>query len=181
MSDPSTRPSPADTARPASRGGARGPARGPAVATAALLSAAAVALVELGLALTGWVRDPTLGYLAWLPLPFALLFTARGVRGSAREGRDYSGQLIAGAEIGLLGGVLAAALTWLVHAQLAPETLVDVQRLAEARVLAAGGDPRAVADAVGLASPLSRGLLRFIELLFASALCGLAVARRPAR
>ncbi|MCA9661029.1 MAG: hypothetical protein KC486_21990 [Myxococcales bacterium] len=146
---------------------------------AALLSAAAVAVVELALAAGGWVVHPTLGHLAWLSLPVVLIAAAAGVRASAAEGRDYAGQLVAGAEIGLVAGIAAAVLTWTIHRAIAPAALEEARALAEAQALARGGGPEAVADAVGLASPFGRAILRFIEVMFASVLAGLVVARRP--
>jgi len=145
---------------------------------AVLISAAGVSVVELVLALSGWIVHPSLGYLAWASLPLVVLAALSGVRGSAREGRDYAGQLVAGAEIGIAAGLLAAGLTWLIHQVIAPETLAQAGALAEARVLAAGGDADAVANAAGLASPFGRALLRFVEVMVTSLLVGLAVARR---
>jgi len=82
-------------------------------------------------------------------------------------------------EIGLLGGLLAMALTWLVHGMLAPDALLQARAAAEARVLAAGGDAQAVANAVGLGSPFGRAILRFVEVMVTAILCGLAFARTP--
>lgn len=151
----------------------------PAILRAALLSAVAVAVVELVLAAGGWVVHPTLGYLAWLSLPVVVFAAARGVRASTGEGRDYAGQLVASAEIGLLAGIAAAALTWTIHKAIVPAALEEARALAEAQALARGGGPEAIADAVGLASPFGRALLRFIEVMFASVIAGLVVARRP--
>jgi len=150
-----------------------------AILRAALISAAGVALVELVLALSGWIVHPSLGYLAWASLPIIVACAIAGVRGSAREGRDYAGQIVAGVEIGIAAGLLAAGLTWLIHQVIYPETLALARALAEARVLAAGGDADAIADAAGLASPFGRALLRFVEVMVTSLLVGLAVARRP--
>ncbi len=150
-----------------------------AILRAALTSAVGVTLVELVLAVSGWIVHPSLGYLAWASLPIIVIAAAAGVRGSAREGRDYAGQIVAGVEIGVYAGILAAGLTWLIHQVLAPETLTLARTLAEARVLAAGGDADAVADAAGLASPFGRALLRFVEVMVTSLIVGLAVARRP--
>ncbi|MEZ4382644.1 MAG: hypothetical protein R3A79_15005 [Nannocystaceae bacterium] len=151
----------------------------PAILRAALLSVAAVAAVELALAVGGWVVHPTLGHLAWLSLPVVVFAAARGVRGSAGEGRDYAGQLVAGAEIGLFAGIAAALVTWTIHRALVPAALEEARALAEATALARGGGPEAVADAVGLASPFGRAILRFIEVMLASVLTGLVAARRP--
>ena len=151
----------------------------PAILHAALLIAAGVTLVELILALSGWIVHPSLSYLAWLSLPIVIVASVGGVRGSAREGRDYAGQIIAGAELGITAGLLAAGITWLIHQVVAPATLADARALAEIRVLAEGGDAQAVANAVGLASPFGRALLRFVEVMLTSLVVGLAVARRP--
>ncbi len=150
----------------------------PAIIQAVLLSAASVTIVELVLALTGIIIHPTLGYLAWMSLPLVIFAAIRGVRGSAREGRDYAGQLVAGAEIGVLAGLIAATLTWAIHHEIAPTALAEARALTEAQILAAGGDANAVADAVGLASPFGRALLRFIEVMITSLACALATARR---
>ncbi|HFE45655.1 MAG TPA: hypothetical protein ENJ18_09205 [Nannocystis exedens] len=153
----------------------------PAIIQAAMISAAGVTIVELVLALTGIIAHPTLGYLAWLSLPIVIFAAIRGIRGSAREGRDYAGQLVAGAEIGVLAGLLAAALTWWIHHEIAPTALAEARALAEAQVLAAGGSADAVADSVGLASPFGRALLRFIEVMITAFVCALATARRPSQ
>ena len=150
-----------------------------AILHAALISAAGVTLVEPVLALSGWIVDPTLSYLAWSSLPVVIIAAARGVRGSAQEGRDYVGQIVAGVELGILAGLFAALATWLIHQVIAPSTLADARALAEARVLAAGGDAEAVANAAGLASPFGRALLRFLEVMVTSLVTGLVVARRP--
>lgn len=146
---------------------------------AALRIAVGVGALEAVLALAGWLERPGLSYLAWLSVPIVVASAALAVRESAGEGRDYAGQLIAGVEVGLLGGFAVVVLTWLIHQVLAPEALAETRALAEARALAAGGGPAAVADAVGLSSAFGRSLLRFIEVLMTSALTGLAVARRP--
>ena len=58
---------------------------------------------------TGWYKDPTLNLLFFLVIPIEISGLIWGLRQTAREGRNYSQQIVAGTMMAVIAGVVIVA------------------------------------------------------------------------
>lgn len=137
----------------------------------------ALALLEALLAGAGWLVRPDLALLAWLGPPMIAGATLLALRRTAAAGRDLPGQIVAGAEVGLVAGALALGGTILVHARLFPGALVALRDAGAAQLAAQGHDAATIADALALATPFGRGIVGFVQAMVIAVLTAVIAAR----
>ena len=114
---------------------------------------------------TGWYKDPALNLLFFLVIPIEIGGLIWGLRQTAREGRNYSQQIVAGTMMAVIAGVVIIAAS-LGFTTVYPDAM-DALRAA---------DPSA--------TPMSQALAGFIGTLVTGILASAAIAigvRAPRR
>ena len=114
---------------------------------------------------TGWYKDPALNRLFFLVIPIEIGGLIWGLRQTAREGRNYSQQIVAGTMMAVIAGVVIVAAS-LGFITMYPDAM-DAPRAA---------DPSA--------TPMSQALAGFIGTLVTGILASAAIAigvRAPRR
>ena len=114
---------------------------------------------------TGWYKDPALNLLFFLVIPIEIGGLIWGLRQTAREGRNYSQQIVAGTMMAVIAGVVIVAAS-LAFTTMYPDAM-DAPRAA---------DPSA--------TPMSQALAGFIGTLVTGILASAAIAigvRAPRR
>ena len=114
---------------------------------------------------TGWYKDPTLTLLFFLVIPIEIGGLIWGLRQTAREGRNYNQQIVAGTMMAVIAGIVIVAAS-LAFTTMFPDAM-DAPRAA---------DPSA--------TPMSQALAGFIATLVTGILASAAIAigvRAPRR
>jgi len=114
---------------------------------------------------TGWYKDPALNLLFFLVIPIEIGGLIWGLRQTAREGRNYSQQIVAGTMMAVIAGVVIVVAS-LAFTAMFPDAM-DAPRAA---------DPSA--------TPMSQALNGFIGTLVTGILASAAIAigvRAPRR
>jgi hypothetical protein len=106
---------------------------------------------------TGWYKDPTLKALFFLAIPIEIGGLIWGLRQTAREGRNYSQQIVAGTMMAVIAGIVIVAGS-LAFTTMFPDAM-DAVRAA---------DPSA--------TPMSQALNGFIATLVTGILAAAAIA-----
>lgn len=140
---------------------------------------------------TGWYKDPTLANVLFIPVVIALEAGALlwGLRRTAANGRIYGGQIVAGALMATIGGVVIICSSLLFTMVAFPDYFQELEN-ARRQMLASRGmtqgqiDADIAANAVA-ATPMANAMLGFIMTLItgilASAIIGIFVrAKSPA-
>ena len=108
---------------------------------------------------TGWYKDPTLNLLFFLVILIEVAGLIWGLRQTAREGRNYNQQIVAGTMMAVIAGVVIIAAS-LAFTTMFPDAM-DAPRAA---------DPSA--------TPMSQALNGFIDTLVTGILASAAIAIR---
>jgi hypothetical protein len=135
------------------------------ILNAGLLIGALGALWMFVCGVTGWYRDPRLNLLFFLVIPIEIGGLIWGLRQTAREGRSYRAQIVAGTMMAVIAGVVIIAAS-LAFTAMFPDAM-DAVRAAEPS-----------------ATPMSQALNGFIGTLVTGILASAAIAigvRAPQR
>ena len=130
------------------------------ILNAGLLIGVLCALWMFVCGVTGWYKDPTLNSLFFLVIPIEIGGLIWGLRQTAREGRTYNQQVVAGTMMSVIAGVVIIAASLAFTMIVFPDAM-DVMRAT---------DPSA--------TPMSGALNGFIYTLVTGILASAAIAIR---
>ena len=128
---------------------------------------------------TGWYRDPT---LAWLFLPAVILIQAAGLwwglKQTAAQGRPYLGQIVAGAMMSTIAGVIIIASSLLFTMVAFPDYFSELEAMQRQLLEAAGRSPAEIDAAVqaSASTPMGQALSGFIGTLVTGIIVSAVIA-----
>lgn len=115
---------------------------------------------------TGWYRDPTLLKLFFLVIPIEIGGLIWGLRQTAREGRTYGGQVVAGSLMSVVAGVVIICSSLLFTMVAFPDYFVELEaanrRLLQAQGKSAAEIEEAVRAGAANATPMAQAMAGFI-------------------
>lgn len=136
---------------------------------------------------TGWYRDPVLLGLFFLVIPIEIGGLIWGLRQTAAEGRGYGAQVLAGAMMAAIAGLIVIGSSLLFTMVAFPDYFEELAAL-QRQALEAQGLPEAEIDATVQAStgtPMGNAMSGFIGTLVtgivASAVIAIWIRAKPAR
>ena len=129
---------------------------------------------------TGWYKDPALMNVFFVVVLIEIGGLIWGLRRTAAEGRGYGSQIVAGALISIVAGVVVIGSSLLFTTVAFPnyfQELEDVQR----KMLADQGEPAAQIDATiaatrGFNTPMNQALVGFTATLITGILASAVIA-----
>jgi hypothetical protein len=135
---------------------------------------------------TGWYKDPTLSNVFFLVIVIEIAGLAWGLRRTAREGRAYTGQILAGTMMSIVAGVIIIASSLLFTTVLFPNYPREIEQMFRTSLQQQGRSDADIAAAVQANSaswtPMAQAMSGFIGTLVtgivASAVIGWFVRKR---
>jgi hypothetical protein len=109
---------------------------------------------------TGWYRDPSMAWTFFAVIPIEIAGLVYGLRQTAREGRAYAGQIVAGTLMAIVGGVIIIVASLVFVLVVFPDALVNLQ----------AADPSV--------TPMSQALGGFLGTLITGGLASALIAIR---
>jgi hypothetical protein len=138
---------------------------------------------------TGWYRDPALANLFFVVIAIEIGGLIWGLRKTAKQGRAYGGQILAGAMMAIVAGVIIIASSLVFTTIVFPNSIAEVEQMYRARLQQQGRSESEITAAIqGTAAsrtPMAQaesGLVgTFVTGIVASALIAIFVRRRGPR
>ena len=135
---------------------------------------------------SGLYKDPSLARLFFLVIPIEIAALIVGLRKTAREGRTYGGQILAGTMMAIVAGVIIIVSSLLFTTVLVPHYAQDLERMYRASLQQQGKTDADIASAVQASAaswtPMAQAMSGFIGTLvtgiLSSAVIGYFVRRR---
>jgi hypothetical protein len=116
--------------------------------------------------LTGWYADPVLQNLFFLVIPLEIAGLVWGLRLTAREGRAYGGQVVAGTMMAIIAGVILIAssllFTTVVHPDYFAEMANAYRQTLQSKGLTEAQIAEALASNAASATPMNQALEGFL-------------------
>jgi len=135
---------------------------------------------QLVMGLTGWYLHPVLLNLFWIVIVIQLGVMIWGLRMTAREGREYGGQVGAGTLMAVSGGVIIFFGSLLFTTVLFPHYFEDIRKVGEELLKARGisdADIKTQLDAqAAMQTPVFSALSGFIGTIVTGLLISLIAA-----
>ena len=125
---------------------------------------------------TGWYKDPVMLAAFFLVVPIEVGGLIWGLRQTARQGRTYGGQVVAGTMMAVIAGVIIIASSLLFTMVAFPDylqELLTVQREALAR---SGMSASEIDAAITQSTPMSQALQGFMGTLITGILASAVIA-----
>ena len=138
---------------------------------------------------TGWYKDPALANVFFVVIAIEIGGLIWGLRKTARQGRAYGGQILAGAMMAIVGGVIIIASSLVFTTIVFPNSLAEVERMYRARLQQQGKSESEITAAIqGTAAsrtPMAQAesgfVGTFVTGIVASAVIAIVVRRRGPR
>jgi hypothetical protein len=138
---------------------------------------------------TGWYRDPALANLFFVVIAIEIGGLIWGLRKTAKQGRAYGGQILAGAMMAIVAGVIIIASSLVFTTIVFPNSIAEVEQMYRARLQQQGRSESEITAAIqGTAAsrtPMAQaeiGLVgTFLTGIVASAVIAIFVRRRGPR
>ena len=136
---------------------------------------------------TGWYKDPVMMQAFWVVVLIELFGLIWGLRQTAREGRAWASQVLAGTMMSVIAGIVVAGSSLVFTMLLFPEYFSEIERMAR-EVMQRQGKPEAeIASAIeasrSMATPMTQAMAGFTATLMtgivASAAIALVIRARP--
>jgi hypothetical protein len=151
-----------------------------AILSTGVLIGVLCSLWTLVMGYTGMYKDPTLANLFFLVIAIEVGCLIAGLRQTAREGRTYGGQILAGTMMAIVGGVIMMGTSLLFTTVLFPDYSQEVEAMYRAGLLRQGKSAAEIAAAVqaNAASwtPMSQAMSGFIGTLMTGILSSAVIA-----
>lgn len=157
-----------------------------AILSTGLLIGALCAAWTLVMGYTGLYKNPSLANLFFLVVPIEIGCLVWGLRKTAREGRTYGGQILAGTMMAVVAGVIIIGSSLLFTTVLFPHYSQEVEQMYRATLLRQGKSEAEIvaalqANAASL-TPMAQAMSGFIGTLVtgivSSAVIGYFVRKR---
>jgi hypothetical protein len=140
---------------------------------------------------TGWYKDPALGNVLFVVVAIAIEIGGLiwGLRKTARQGRAYGGQIVAGAMMAIVAGVIIIASSLVFTTVVFPNSIAEVEQMYRTKLRQQGRSESEITAAIqGTAAsrtPMAQaenGLVgTFLTGIVASAVIAIFVRRRGPR
>ena len=135
---------------------------------------------------TGWYKDPSLANLFFLVIPLEIAGLIWGLRKTARDGRTYGGQILAGTMMAVVAGVIIIGSSLLFTTVLFPSYAQDLEHTYRETLQRHGQTETEITAAVqanaASLTPMAQAMSGFIGTLvtgiLASAAIGFFVRKR---
>lgn len=136
---------------------------------------------------TGWYKDPVMLNAFWVVVLIQLFGLVWGLRQTARQGRGWASQVVAGTLMSVIAGIVIIAGSLLFTTVFFPEYFSEIERMSR-ELMERQGRPeveiaRALADRRTLATPMTQAMAGFTGTLItgivASAAIALVVRAKP--
>jgi hypothetical protein len=113
--------------------------------------------------ITGWYRHPVLSNLFWLVILIQVGVLVWGLRLTAGEGRNYWGQVRAGAMISLIGGIIIFGGSYLFTSVVFPNYFAEIRALGAEVLKSQGMSEAQIRSALDAQAPMQTS---FMQALF---------------
>lgn len=136
---------------------------------------------------TGWYKDPVMMNAFWGVILIQLFGLVWGLRQTARQGRGWASQVLAGTLMSVIAGVVIIAGSLLFTTVFFPEYFSEIERMGREVMQRQGKSETEIAQALAgsraLATPMTQAMAGFTGTLItgivASAAIALVVRARP--
>ncbi len=129
---------------------------------------------------TGWYKDPTLLTAFFLVIPIEIAGLLWGLKQTARLGRTYAAQVLAGALMAVVAGVVIMASSLLFTMVAFPEYFAEIEAVQRQMLEAKGQSPAEIEDAIRTArttaTPMSYAMGGFMGTLVTGILASAVIA-----
>lgn len=151
-----------------------------AILSAGLLIGVLCAIWMFVMGWTGWYTDPVLLNLFFLVIPIEVAGLVWGLRRTAREGRGYGSQIIAGTMIAIVAGVVVILSSLLFTTVAFPGYFEELQAVHRDLLLQQGVPPaeaaRQAAEAQAGNTPMGQALQGFLGTLVTGILASAVIS-----
>lgn len=136
---------------------------------------------------TGWYKDPVMMNAFWVVVLIELFGLVWGLRQTARQGRGWGGQLLAGSLMSLIAGAIIIGSSLLFTTVFFPNYFIEIEQMGEDVLRKQGRSPAEIAQALetsrAMATPMAQAFAGFTGTLVtgivASAAIGLVIRAKP--
>lgn len=158
------------------------------ILSAGLLIGVLCSIWTFVMGMTGWYKDPAMTKVFFIVIPIEIGGLIVGLRQTARLGKTYGGQIVAGTMMAIVAGVIIVASSLLFTTVLFPDYVTELENATRAALLRQGRSEADVAEALranaASATPMAQAMSGFIGTLItgivASAVIGVFVRSKPA-
>jgi hypothetical protein len=153
------------------------------ILSAGLLIGVLCSLWTFVMGFTGWYKDPAMMNVFFIVIAIEIGGLIVGLRQTARLGRTYGGQVLAGTMMAIVAGVIIVASSLLFTTLVFPDYVTEVEQATRTALLQQGKSEAEVAEALRVnaasATPMAQAMSGFIGTLItgilASAVIGIFV------
>lgn len=129
---------------------------------------------------TGWYKHPVLVNAFWAVFVIEIIGLIWGLRQTARQGRGWSGQLVAGAMMSVIGGIIVLIASLIFTTAFFPEYFSEIERAGRTLMQQQGRSEAEIAAAVEssrtMATPMSQALAAFMGTFVTGVIASAAIA-----
>jgi hypothetical protein len=139
---------------------------------------------------TGWYKDPMMAAYAFLPVVMLIEISGLlwGLRRTARQGRTYSGQVVAGTLISIIAGIVIIVASLLFTTVAFPDYFNDLNVASRDIMVKQGKTEAEIADVLNAAAPMQTPVANafagflgtFVTGVVVSAVVAIWIRARPA-
>jgi hypothetical protein len=139
---------------------------------------------------TGWYKDPMMAAYAFLPVVMLIEISGLlwGLRRTARQGRTYSGQVVAGTLISIIAGIVIIVASLLFTTVAFPDYFNDLNAASRDIMVKQGKTEAEIADVLNAAAPMQTPVANafagflgtFVTGVVVSAVVAIWIRARPA-
>jgi len=97
---------------------------------------------------TGWYKDPALANVFFVVIALEIGGLIWGLRKTARQGRTYGGQILAGAMMAIVAGVIIIASSLVYTTIVFPNSIAEVEQMYRARLQQQGRSESEITAAI---------------------------------
>jgi hypothetical protein len=130
--------------------------------------------------LTGWYKDPATAWIFFFVIVIEVAGLVWGLRRTAREGRSYSGQVVAGTLMAVIAGVIIIGSSLLFTMVAFPDYLQQMAAAERQSLQAQGRTEAEIAEALrasqAAATPMAQAMSGFIGTLVTGILASAVIA-----
>jgi hypothetical protein len=152
----------------------------PAILTTGLLIGVLCGLWTFVMGFTGWYKDPSMVNVFFLVILIEIAGLIWGLRKTAAEGRTYGGQIVAGAQMSVIAGVVIIAFSLVFTMVVFPTYFTDLQDAYRQILRQQGKSEAEIAEAVSRstagATPMGQAIQGFVGTLITGILSTAVIA-----
>lgn len=132
------------------------------------------------MALSGWYKDPAMIRAFWAVVAIELFGLSWGLRQTAREGRGWAAQVLAGTMMSVIAGIVVAGASLLLTSVVVPEYFAEIERVSREVMRRQGRSEaditRALEARAAWATPMAQAMAAFTATLITGIIASAAIA-----